>query len=295
MTDFIKYNDPEKLQHANEANYQSYVRTYATVHGNLFLEDKKAMLCVSREDGISMVNNSVAKTLMSESDVSETLDSYKKAGKPVLWAIFPSAKPVNIKTIFKKKRLMHLERNALMYLDMTSLDEKIKKAKDIVIKEVDSLSSLEDWATLNAVCFSMTRDTQKFITQKAADLFLDKTLPARHYIAYRKNKPVGTSSVYLSDGVTGIYNVTTAPQIRGRGIGEALTKTALIYGKKAGYSYAILQATRKGLPVYKKMGFRSNKHMDYYVKYHGRSILIIPLNHLILTIGNFFKEYIFIK
>jgi len=293
MRKFITTYEPEKLLNANEANYQSYVRTYASVKENQFQENSKTMLSISSADGISMINNCIAKTQMTDSEVIETLQFYKKAGKPVLWTIFPSNQPKNIEKIFKKKRLIHLERNNLMYFDMKTLDDKLQKKDDFHIKEINDLKSLKDWTKLNAVCFSLTRDIQSFITDKNAGLFLNKTVSGRHFVAYYKNKPVGTSSVFLADGVAGIYNVTTAPGARGKGIGGAITKAALMYGKKAGYTFAILQATKKGVPVYKKIGFKTNKHMDYYLKLYGRSRLIIPLNNLILSIGNIVRKLLF--
>lgn len=293
MQNFITTYEPEKLLSANEANYQSYIRTYAKVKDNQFRENNKTMLTISNTDGISMINNCVAKTLMTEVDIIETLQLYKKAGKPVLWTIFPSKQPENIEEIFKNKRLIHLERNSLMYLDMTSLDDNLKIIDDFYIKEIDDLKSLKHWTKLNAICFSMTRDIQRFITNSNADLFLNKKISGKHFIAYYKDKPIGTSSVFFANGVAGIYNVTTAPEARGKGIGEAITRAALISGKKAGYTFAILQATKKGLPVYKKMGFKSNEAMDYYLKLYGRSRIIIPLNHLILSIGNILRKLMF--
>lgn len=293
MQKFITTYEPKKLLDANEANYQSYVRTYAKVKENQFQENSKTMLTISNTDGISMINNCVAKTLMTKVDVIETLQQYKKAGKPVLWTIFPSTQPENIERIFKNKRLIHLERNSLMYLDMSSLDNNLKKKDDFYIKEIDGLKSLKDWTKLNAICFSMTRDIQRFITNSNADLFLNKSISGKHFIAYYKDKPVGTSSVFFANGVAGIYNVTTAPEARGKGFGEAITRATLASGEKAGYTFAILQATEKGLPVYKKIGFKANEDMDYYLKLYGRSRIIIPLNHLILSIGNILRKLLF--
>ncbi len=293
MNSFITTYEPEKLLNANEANYQSYIRTYATVKENHFQENSKTMLSISNTDGISMINNCIAKTQMTDSEVIKTLQLYKNAAKPVLWTIFPSTQPKNIEIIFKKKRLMHLERNALMYIDMSNLNDNLQEKDDFYIKEIDDLKSLKDWTKLNAICFNLTRDIQNFIVNYNADLFLNKKISGRHFIAYYNEKPVGTSSIFLADGVAGLYNVTTAPEARCKGIGEAITKAALICGKKAGYTFAILQATKKGVPVYKKIGFKSNKHMDYYLKLYGRSRLIIPLNNLIQSFGNIIRRFFF--
>jgi ribosomal protein S18 acetylase RimI-like enzyme len=68
-------------------------------------------------------------------------------------------------------------------------------------------------------------------------------------------EPVATSAMYVSDGVSGVYNVATVPEHRGRGYGEALTWAAAMAGAEAGASCSILQASEQGEPVYTRMGY----------------------------------------
>lgn len=280
----------DKLIAANEANYLSYIRTFSAVTGNQLYESNATLLVLSNENGISMINNCVAKAPITEKNVAETLQRYKKANKPVLWTVFPSENHENAVKILKKNRVVHLEQNSLMYLDLSTLNESVDTFGTIHIKAVETSVELKEWAKLNALSFYMTRDTRNFITQKATPLFLKRSLPARHYIAYEKSRPVGTASVFLSDGVAGIYNVTAAPEARGKGIGEMITRKALLFGKKSGYKYATLQATEMGAPVYKKIGFHTDNQMDFYVKFHGSSRFLIPANNVFLSLENYFRN-----
>ncbi|XVU28064.1 GNAT family N-acetyltransferase [Actinoplanes sp. CA-054009] len=66
---------------------------------------------------------------------------------------------------------------------------------------------------------------------------------------------VGTSVLAVSDGVAGIYVVSTGEAYRHRGIATAMTLAALRAGRDQGLRVGTLQATAEGEPVYRKLGF----------------------------------------
>jgi GNAT superfamily N-acetyltransferase len=55
----------------------------------------------------------------------------------------------------------------------------------------------------------------------------------------------------------GLLAIATLPEHQRRGYGAALTVRALIDGRAAGASWAWLQASDPGLPVYERLGFRT--------------------------------------
>ena len=69
----------------------------------------------------------------------------------------------------------------------------------------------------------------------------------------------------LSHGVAGIYWVGTLPEARGRGIAEACTRAATNAGFAAGASFAALQASVMGEPIYRRMGYREVTRYPWYV------------------------------
>ncbi len=290
MPSFVISGTAEDFIKANEENFLSYTRTYASINQNYFLENKKVMLSLSKVDGVSMINNCVSKSCMEEIDIRETLNRFKAAGRPVMWTIFPSTTPDDIEKILIKCGMVHLERNSLMYFDMTTLEENLNLPENLVIKQVNNIKALKEWARLNAIGFGLTDGIKKITIKGHADLFINKSIPGRHFVAYLNNKPVGTSSVFMANGVAGLYNITTLPEARGRGIGESITKYTMLSGKKSGYVIATLQATKKGLPVYEKIGFKSSCYMDFYLKMYGLSLIKIPFTSFQRLLGNFLRR-----
>lgn len=76
------------------------------------------------------------------------------------------------------------------------------------------------------------------------------------FIADVDGSPAACAAMYLSHRVAVIIHVGTLPEARGRGLGEAVTRTAVAEGFKRGATMSSLQATVLGEPVYRRIGFR---------------------------------------
>lgn len=70
-------------------------------------------------------------------------------------------------------------------------------------------------------------------------------------------QPAATSIAICTDGVAGVYSVSTLPGARRRGFGWAATSAAVAHGARLGCDMASLQASAMGRPVYAAHGFRA--------------------------------------
>src|SRR5262249_6871419 len=76
------------------------------------------------------------------------------------------------------------------------------------------------------------------------------------YVIRVDDEVVATAAGATIDGVTGVFNVATLPEHRGRGLGAALTARAARDGFDGGAWLAYLQSSAMGHGVYRKLGFR---------------------------------------
>jgi ribosomal protein S18 acetylase RimI-like enzyme len=76
-----------------------------------------------------------------------------------------------------------------------------------------------------------------------------------HLVATLRREPVGWASVSLAEGVAGIFDVGVTQRFRRRGIGTAVTRAAMQLSRKLGQRYVVLQASKAGAPVYRRLGF----------------------------------------
>lgn len=85
------------------------------------------------------------------------------------------------------------------------------------------------------------------------------------FIASLDGIPVAGGSVFYGGGVAGIYNVATLESARGRGIGGAVTRAALLDARDRGYRVGVLQSSPLGLSVYRRLGFTHVCDIGIYV------------------------------
>ena len=60
-----------------------------------------------------------------------------------------------------------------------------------------------------------------------------------------------------------ILNVFVEPEYRGRGIAQSLTKECMAEARRRGIGVVALHASKKGQPVYEKLGFKMSNEMLY--------------------------------
>jgi predicted acetyltransferase len=80
--------------------------------------------------------------------------------------------------------------------------------------------------------------------------------PLHHFLGRLDGEPVATASLLPAGGIAGVYDVSTVPEARRRGIGTAMTLATLRAARDLGYQLAFLQPSAMGRPLYERIGFR---------------------------------------
>lgn len=88
----------------------------------------------------------------------------------------------------------------------------------------------------------------------------------RGYVGYFEDAPCSIVAVVVAAEAAGIYSLGTLPQHRGRGFGETLMRFALEQTRaETGIGRTVLQATKAGMPLYRRLGYRVVSGVDVYV------------------------------
>jgi GNAT superfamily N-acetyltransferase len=157
-----------------------------------------------------------------------------------------------------------------MAVDLSFVPDDLATHPDLRIVTVDDEATLKQWIHIASVGFKVREEFEKVWH----GIFVDTISDARFqtYFALLDGKPVGTSQLFLSEGVAGIYNVTCIPEARGQGIGSAITLAPLLEARQRGYQIGILQASQKGYNVYRRLGFQDFGHLGLYLWENDRSV-----------------------
>ena len=88
-------------------------------------------------------------------------------------------------------------------------------------------------------------------------------------VARCDGEPVATALAILSHGIAGVYWVGTLESHRRRGLGEACTRAVGNAAFARGAAAVVLQASRQGEPIYRRMGYREITRYAWYVDFRA--------------------------
>jgi GNAT superfamily N-acetyltransferase len=158
-----------------------------------------------------------------------------------------------------------------MAVDLSPLPEDLPTHPDLRIVSVVDGPALKQWIHVASIGFRISEKFEKVWYDLFADAIFNPQF--RTYLALLNGKPVGTSQLFLSEGVAGIYNVTCLPEARGQGIGSAVTLTPLLKAREMGYRIGTLQASRLGYSVYRRLGFQDFGNLSLYLWENDRALM----------------------
>jgi hypothetical protein len=150
-----------------------------------------------------------------------------------------------------------------MAADLMGLPENIAIPNGFRIVPVEDEATLRKWIHVASIGFGVPTDVEDIWYDFFAEAACER--PFQTYLASLNGEPVGTSQLFTSAGVAGIYNVTCVPQARGQGIGAAITLAPLLEARKMGYRVGILQASSMGYKVYQRLGYQDFGKLSVYL------------------------------
>jgi ribosomal protein S18 acetylase RimI-like enzyme len=172
----------------------------------------------------------------------------------MLWWTGPSSTPANLGERLAQRGFM-LEPAYGMHADLDAAAAECPIDRDVSLEAVEDEATLATWCRVLCTAFGAPQAFGDAFGQAALAIGLGPDSVFRHFLARVNGEPAATGSLFLGAGVAGIYDVATVPEQRRRGIGAAVTRTAMAAARESGYRMAILHASAAGAGLYRSLGF----------------------------------------
>ncbi|MHA1986819.1 MAG: GNAT family N-acetyltransferase [Promethearchaeota archaeon] len=265
----LKNPNKSEIEHAIEFNFYDVVRMMSTIglKGTAYEETDQFFRYSSGVPFFlfnTVINSQISPEIVNQK-IEENITFFDKMQVPFVWMIGPSSRPKNLGELLIKNGFI-IEKQPGMAFDLKDLNTDIDPLTQIEIIKIDNIEKFNVWNDVVLTGFELPKEILSDFFQKAFSyMLLRENSSASAFLAYYEKEPVASSLVCYEAGVAGIYNVTTLEDVRGKGIGTAITLAPLIEAKNLGYEIAILHSSEMGYNTYKKMGFKEYCTIEMYI------------------------------
>lgn len=206
--------------------------------------------------------NCVIQTEIEESQVIDTIQKisadYQKNHTPHAWWINDRSVP-NLAFLEKCLKKMNFQNGPIykgMHIHLQKMDLSIAEIPNLEIRKIERIELLDQWIEPLKIGFEFSNEVAKAFLDLFKGLFLqDKRLI--HYGAFYREQLVGSGSLFIEDGIVGLYNGAVLPPYKKQSIATYLGSRMLLDVKEEGYEDAIVQvADGSSYRIAKKAGFK---------------------------------------
>ena len=185
-------------------------------------------------------------------------DAISAGSVPAFW-ILESAPEDNIENSLSDYGLRIINYWTGMYLDAKNIQLPVQYPQHCRIQRITRESDVDHWVRLvNRVIMKSNRlDPALFMKF----LFDEKF---HFYGLWKGDELLSTTLIFVQDRIAGLYFIATEEAHQGKGYGAAILDYAMNDVKAAGAKGFVLHATRLGMKLYQKRGFRAVNRYDIY-------------------------------
>jgi ribosomal protein S18 acetylase RimI-like enzyme len=228
------------------------------------LRERPGLRFVDSGTAVPFLNGVASLDLADGADaaVAEVTAVLRDRGVPAMWWPLPSGSPADLPARLEAAGWKHTESMPWMG---RGLDVALPVGPDVPGLEVRRVVTDEDqaaWFVAMRDGFGIPAPIMDALARVGSAMGTGG--PWLRFVALLHGRPVGSAGVHLTGDVAGLYNVTTLPSLRRRGVGTAATLAALGQMRDHGARIAVLGTTEMGRSIYERLGFRHVVDLDVF-------------------------------
>jgi len=187
---------------------------------------------------------------------AEAVAYFSQRRRPFSWWVGPADRPRDLGKVLEDIGLNPAETELAMALPLADLPAEPAAIPGLEVLRVTREHDLETFARLSAANWSPPDPHVTAFYRLAEAAMLGADSPHRLYVGHFEGEPVATAEATVAEGTAGLYNISTRPEYRGRGIGSMMTWRPLHDTRGRGCDLGVLQAAPEGVSIYRRLGFR---------------------------------------
>jgi len=192
-------------------------------------------------------------------DIGDVVSHIRSGSAPPFWLIGPKIGVPDIGEKLREQGLMRVDSWPGMALDLGANELPEEPDGFLDVKIASTKRELADW---HAVASRELFPRRKLDLRMLAKV--DGGPNIHFFVGFFEGEVVSTAMSFYSSGAAGLYMIATSAAHRGRGFGRAITAAALRQARWDGQRVAILQSTKSGYGVYRRLGFEEYCHFDVF-------------------------------
>jgi GNAT superfamily N-acetyltransferase len=251
---------PETIVDAVEPNWRAAVGAFGLASTTVVRDDPDLFWFITGLPDGSF--NSIMYANLAPERVDAAIDELFRLREtydvPVGWLVGPTSRPTDLPARLEARGLQRHVTLTPMTLALATAQVEPVPVPGLAIERVEDATTLDAWAVAEGRGFQSTGALGRGLAALRRGMGVGHGRPLYHLLGRLDGRPVATATYVLAAGIVGVFDVSTAPEARGRGIGTAMTVAALQAGRAAGYEIAFLQPSAMGRNLYERLGFRAS-------------------------------------
>jgi GrpB-like predicted nucleotidyltransferase (UPF0157 family)/GNAT superfamily N-acetyltransferase len=189
--------------------------------------------------------------ISASAQIKKIVNYFSANSIPFSWLLSPLEKPDNLSSLLLQHGFNKDEINVGMYLDLDMWQYPNDSDTTLKIVQINNEAQFYDFANV------LFNNQQAFTTYFSwvAQIITEED-PIKFYVGYVNGQAVTRGIIVYFAQVAGIYYISTAPDARNKGYATVMENFLLKQAADHGYHIAVLQASREGLSLHKRLGFK---------------------------------------
>ncbi len=201
----------------------------------------------------------------TEAAIDVVTARFRRRQLPMEWRVGPSSRPADLGDHLARRGFTLAEDIPALFLDLDSPLPEAPAPSGLRVELVEDPVRLGAWFEAWESGFGVPPFFSAAFRDAYSHIGFGEDKPLQNLVTFLDGVPVASATVFLAAGLAGLHSIATVPGARSRGIGAAVTRSALELARTRGAETAFLHSTPMGSSLYRRLGFHECGRLSIFL------------------------------